>query len=33
MAVLTGLFGSDNYNWRSMTNPGITGLFNKYCLE
>eukprot|EP00904_Undaria_pinnatifida_P003100 jgi/Undpi1/12791/HiC_scaffold_7.g02458.m1 len=33
IAVLTGLFGSDNYNWRSMTNPGITGLFNKYCLE
>eukprot|EP00904_Undaria_pinnatifida_P003099 jgi/Undpi1/12790/HiC_scaffold_7.g02457.m1 len=22
-----------SYNWRSMTNPGITGLFNKYCLQ
>lgn len=32
-AVLTGMFASDNYNWRSMTSPGITGLFNKNCLE
>ncbi|CAM9913250.1 unnamed protein product, partial [Hapterophycus canaliculatus] len=22
----------DNYNWRSLTSPGITGHFNKYCL-
>lgn len=33
MAVLIGLFGSDNYNWRSMTSPGITGLFNGNCLR
>ena len=32
-AVLTGLFQSNNYNWRSMTTPRITGLYNKYCLE
>ena len=32
MAVLFGLFDSDNYNWRSMTSPGITGLFNNHCL-
>lgn len=31
-AVITGLFKSANYNWRSMTNPGITGLFNHFCL-
>ncbi|CBN75521.1 conserved unknown protein [Ectocarpus siliculosus] len=22
----------DNYNWRSLTSPGITGHFNKFCL-
>ena len=33
MAVLLGLFDSDNYNWRSMTSPGITGLFNPNCLQ
>lgn len=33
IAVLTGMFGSDNYNWRSMTSPGITGLFNENCLR
>lgn len=33
MAVLLGLFDSDNYNWRSMTSPGITGLFNANCLQ
>ena len=27
------MFERDTYNWRSMTNPGITGLFNKNCLE
>lgn len=32
IAVLTGMFASDNYDWRSMTTPGITGLFNQYCL-
>ena len=32
MAVLLGLFDSNNYNWRSMTSPGITGLFNSNCL-
>lgn len=32
MAVLIGMFESDNYNWRSMTSPGITGLFNEHCL-
>ena len=32
-AVITGLFDSPNYNWRSMTSPRITGLFNKFCLE
>lgn len=30
--MLTGIFGSDNYNWRSQTMPGITGLYNKFCL-
>ena len=33
MAVMLGLFDSDNYNWRSMTSPGITGLFNSNCLQ
>ena len=33
MAVMFGLFDSDNYNWRSMTSPGITGLFNPNCLQ
>ncbi|CAM9973823.1 unnamed protein product, partial [Pylaiella littoralis] len=33
MAILLGLYNSDNYNWRSMTSPGITGLFNQYCLD
>lgn len=28
-----GMYGADTYNWRSMTNPGITGLFNKNCLQ
>lgn len=31
--MITGLFDADTYNWRSMTNPGITGLFNKNCLK
>ncbi|CAM9194686.1 unnamed protein product, partial [Choristocarpus tenellus] len=26
-------YGNENYNWYSMTSPGISGLFNKYCLE
>ncbi|CAM9431671.1 unnamed protein product, partial [Hapterophycus canaliculatus] len=33
MAILLGLYDSENYNWRSMTSPGITGLFNEYCLQ
>lgn len=33
MAILLGLYDSPNYNWRSMTSPAITGLFNKYCLQ
>jgi len=33
IAVITGLFANDNYNWRSMVNPGITGLFNPMCLQ
>ncbi|CAM9922367.1 unnamed protein product, partial [Scytosiphon promiscuus] len=33
IAVITGLFDASTYNWRSMTNPGITGLFNKNCLK
>ncbi|CAM9818998.1 unnamed protein product [Scytosiphon promiscuus] len=33
MAILLGFYDSDNYNWRSMTSPGITGLFNEYCLQ
>ncbi|CAM9875608.1 unnamed protein product, partial [Sphacelaria rigidula] len=32
IAVITGMFDNDNYNWRSMTSPGITGLFNANCL-
>lgn len=32
IAVLTGMFENENYNWRSQTMPGITGLFNKFCL-
>lgn len=31
--MLLGLFDHDNYNWRSMTSPGITGLFNPNCLQ
>lgn len=27
------MFQKANYNWRSMVSPGITGLFNKNCLE
>ncbi|CAN0038719.1 unnamed protein product, partial [Choristocarpus tenellus] len=26
-------YGNENYNWYSMNSPGITGLFNKYCLS
>lgn len=33
IAVLIGLYDADTYNWRSMTTPGITGLFNPNCLE
>eukprot|EP00903_Cladosiphon_okamuranus_P009435 g8995.t1 len=33
LAVLLGLFDSDNYCWRSMTSPRITGLFNPNCLQ
>lgn len=33
MAVLLGLFDHDNYNWRSMTSPRISGLFNPHCLK
>ena len=33
MAVLLGLYDSNNYCWRSMTSPGITGLFNPSCLQ
>ena len=33
IAVLTGLFEKENYNWRSFTPPGITGLFNPMCLQ
>eukprot|EP00903_Cladosiphon_okamuranus_P014293 g13275.t1 len=32
-AVLTGLFSSNSYSWRSQTMPRISGLFNKYCLR
>lgn len=31
--MLIGLYDADTYNWRSMTTPGITGLFNKNCLQ
>ncbi len=33
LAVLLGLFDSENYGWRSMTTPRITGLFNPNCLQ
>lgn len=33
IAVILGLFESEMYDWRSMTTPGITGLFNKNCLS
>lgn len=33
IAVITGLFDADTYAGRSMTTPGITGLFNKNCLK
>ncbi|CAM9819067.1 unnamed protein product, partial [Scytosiphon promiscuus] len=33
IALLLGLYDSENYNWRSMTSPGITGLFNENCLR
>ncbi|CAM9641494.1 unnamed protein product, partial [Ectocarpus fasciculatus] len=33
IALMTGLWDSDNYNWRSMVSPGITGLFNENCLD
>ncbi|CAN0017372.1 unnamed protein product, partial [Ectocarpus sp. 13 AM-2016] len=33
LAVMFGMFDNDNYNWRSMTSPGITGLFNPNCLQ
>lgn len=33
LAVITGMYDEDTYNWHSMTNPGITGLFNKNCLK
>lgn len=33
IALLTGMWDSDNYNWRSMVSPGITGLFNENCLK
>lgn len=33
MAILLGLYDSENYCWRSMTSPGITGLFNPFCLQ
>ena len=33
IALMTGMWDSDNYNWRSMVSPGITGLFNEFCLE
>ncbi|CAM9972579.1 unnamed protein product [Choristocarpus tenellus] len=26
-------YGNENYNWYSMTSPGITGLFNEFCLS
>ncbi|CAM9564850.1 unnamed protein product [Pylaiella littoralis] len=33
IALMTGMWNSSNYNWRSMVSPGITGLFNQHCLE
>lgn len=33
IAVITGMFAMESYNWRSMVSPGITGLFNKNCLQ
>ena len=33
MADLLGLFKHDNYNWRSMTTPSMSGLFNPNCLK
>lgn len=33
LAVLLGLFDSENYSWRSMTTPRITGLYNPNCLQ
>ncbi|CAM9115233.1 unnamed protein product [Sphacelaria rigidula] len=32
IAVYSGMFDMDTYNWRSMVSPGITGLFNANCL-
>lgn len=33
IASIIGLYGLDTYAGRSMTTPGITGLFNKNCLQ
>lgn len=33
MAILLGLYEHPNYCWRSMVSPGITGLFNPFCLQ
>ncbi|CAM9255649.1 unnamed protein product, partial [Ectocarpus sp. 8 AP-2014] len=33
IALMTGMWDSNNYNWRSMVSPGITGLFNENCLD
>ncbi|CAM9872510.1 unnamed protein product, partial [Discosporangium mesarthrocarpum] len=34
MAIASGLYyNNSNYNWYSMTTPGITGLFNHICLK
>ncbi|CAM9308757.1 unnamed protein product [Choristocarpus tenellus] len=34
IAKLTGFYyGNENFNWYSMTSPGITGLFNEFCLS
>lgn len=33
IAAIIGLFERETYDWRSMTTPGITGLFNRNCLE
>lgn len=27
------MWDSPYYNWRSMVSPGITGLFNEFCLK